>query len=522
MQTFKIPFQEIGSIPQLIKDFLYEEIPQFAKYKYSVENIEEVATEKGAQFTQSQREILVQVLEQQLKELTLSAKQTENLQKLLQPNTFTVTTGHQLNLFSGPAFFVYKILQTIKTADVLEKKSSNQYVPIFWMATEDHDFEEINHFKTARNFYQIKGNSGGAVGRIVIEDTQFIKDFEKEFRDDVFGTQLILLIKKAYQPGRTLTDATRILVQELFSEFGLLMIDGDDVLLKNQMKEVFSAELKEEITYQFSQKNIVFLTERYGKVQVNPREINLFYLSDTRNRIVRQGDKFQILDQDKTFTLEEFLQDLSKISPNALLRPVFQEKVLPNVAYVGGNAEIMYWLEMPEVFKRFQVVFPVLIPRNSMLFLTRKTYQKIEKSELDILDFFGNFQARLNQKILQESSLTPLLQQNEKKLKEHFTILKTKASLTDVTFKNLVEAEETRQMKSFARMQKRLLRAEKIKNADRLDFLQRLFFEVHPNGNWQERQLNFSVFFSENGSTWLAKCYEQMEVDKSLLILMEY
>jgi uncharacterized protein YllA (UPF0747 family) len=255
---------------------------------------------------------------------------------------------------------------------------------------------------------------------------------------------------------------------------------------------------------------------------VNPREINLFYLSDTRNRIIKNGTQFEVLDKNLKFSFEEIIQDFSKISPNALLRPVFQEKVLPNIAYIGGNAEIMYWLELPEVFKQFEIAFPILIPRNSMLFLRSKTYQKIEKSGLNILDFFGSFQAKLNQNLLQESPISELLAENEQAIKNHFESLKNKASFTDITFKNLVEAEETRQLKSFTRMKKRLLRAEKIKNADRLDFLQRLYLEIHPLGNWQERALNFSKFFAENGNVWLNNCYQEMDVDKSMLILMEY
>ena len=176
MQKFKIPFQEIGSISQLIKDFLNLEIPQFVDYTFSLEHVESVVKQKSPQFSSEQRQILVQVLRNQLQNVALSEKQSQNLEFLLLKNTFTVTTGHQLNLFSGPVFFIYKILQTIKTADFLNQNSENKFVPIFWMATEDHDFEEINHFKTTQHFYQIKGKSGGAVGRIVIEDISFIDE----------------------------------------------------------------------------------------------------------------------------------------------------------------------------------------------------------------------------------------------------------------------------------------------------------------------------------------------------------
>lgn len=276
MLKSKIPFQNIESIPQLIKDFLNEEIPQFSSYKFSLKNAISKAEEKSKSFSKEQRNILVNVFNEQLKTLQLTDKQSQNINLLSQESTFTITTGHQLNLFSGPVFFIYKILQTIKTAEYLSQNSEKNFVPVFWMATEDHDFEEINHFRTEQNFYQIKGKSGGAVGRIVIEDVSFIDEFEKEFKDDVFGTRLILLMKKSYQKGKTLTEATRNLVHELFSEFGLLMIDGDDILLKNQMAEIFSDELQNEVTHHFSKENVDFLTQKYGKVQVNPREINLF------------------------------------------------------------------------------------------------------------------------------------------------------------------------------------------------------------------------------------------------------
>lgn len=521
MPKLKIPFQKIGSIPPLIKDFLNNEIPQFRDYRFTLEHIKQVVKEKSVQFSTQQRQILVQVLQKQLQNFTLSEKQTHNLELLLSENTFTVTTGHQLNLFSGPVFFIYKILQTIKTADFLNQNSENKFVPIFWMATEDHDFEEINHFKTSQNFYQIKGKSGGAVGRIVIEDTSFIDEFEKEFKDDVFGTQLILLMKKSYQKGKTLTEATRNLVQELFAEYGLLMIDGDDAALKNQMADIFSDELKNQVTYHFSQKNIKFLTEKYGKVQVNPREINLFYLSETRDRISAKGTGFEIVDKNTEISFDELSKDWSRISPNALLRPIFQEKVLPNVAYIGGNAEIMYWLEMPDVFERFNLPFPILIPRNSMLFLKEKTFKKIEKSGMELECFFGDFQAKLNEKLMQNSALKSLIDERELLLKNQFDELKDKAALTDKTFRNLVEAEETRQLKSFERMRKRLLRAERIKQSDHINFLQTLYYDIHPSGNWQERVINFSNFFSENGAQWLDNCYQEMDVVNSVLILME-
>lgn len=521
----KISFNDIESIPQLVKDFLNQKIEGFEKNTFSLDHFKDQLHLKQNSFTQDQRQILANVLEIQLSELTLSSKQKENLENLKSPNTFTVTTGHQLNLFSGPVFFVYKILQTIKTCTYLKENFPDfNFVPIYWMASEDHDFAEINHFKTEHNYYEINEKSGGPVGRITVSDTFFISEFEKEFKDSVFGTELILMLKEAYKPGNTLMEAIKILVNRLFSEFGLLIIDGDSKELKNQIKDIFKDELLNFSLHKNSKEKVDFLTGKYGKVQVNPRDINLFYLSETRDRIDFDGEKYIAVDTDKRFTPEEILQELEnhpeKFSPNALMRPVYQEKVLPNLAYIGGNAEIMYWLELKDYFAATNIPFPVLIPRNSMLFIKEKTVGKIEKLDLNIEDFFGNFTAITNQKILKGSNVLSLLEEKEMLLEKSFSELKTIAETTERSFGNMVKAEEVRQLKSFKRMKKRLLHAEKIKQGELLERLENLFLDVHPSKTWQERVYNFSVFFSDYGYSWLENCWEEMVVQESKLIIV--
>jgi len=521
----KISFQDIASIPQLVKDFLNQEIEGFEEYTFSLDNFMKRLHEKQNSFTSDQREILADVLEDQLSGLTLSSKQKQNLNDLKLKNTFTITTGHQLNLFSGPVFFVYKILQTIKTCSYLKENFPDfNFVPIYWMASEDHDFAEINHFKTENDYYEINEKSGGAVGRIQITDTFFISEFEKEFKDFVFGTELILMLKEAYKTGNTLTQAIQILVNRLFSDFGLLILDGDSKELKNRIKGTFKDELLNFTLYKTSKEKVELLTEKYGKVQVNPREINLFYLTNTRDRIDFDGKKYVIVDKNIQFTEEEILSELEnypeKFSPNALMRPVYQETILPNLAYIGGNAEIMYWLELKDYFKEINLPFPILIPRNSMLFLKEKTLGKIEKLQLKIEDFFQNFTTITNNKILDNNKILRLLEEKESQLINQFSELKQAAETTEKSFGNMVKAEEVRQMKSFKRMKKRLLHAEKIKQNEMLERLENLFLNVHPSKNWQERVYNFSVFFADHGYSWLETCLEEMQIEESKLIIL--
>lgn len=521
----KISFQDIESIPQLVKDFLNQNIDGFEENTFSLDHFKKQIHKKQNSFTADQRNILAGTIENQLAHLQLSARQSENLNNLRRQDTFTITTGHQLNLFSGPVFFVYKILQTIKTCSYLKQNFPDfNFVPIYWMASEDHDFAEINHFKTESGFYEINEKSGGAVGRITTNDTFFISEFEKEFKDYVFGTELILMLKEAYKPGNTLTKAIRILVNRLFSEFGLLILDGDSKELKEQIKKTFKDELLNLSLYKNAKDKVDFLTEKYGKVQVNPREINLFYLSETRDRIDFDGKKYIVVDKNISFTEEEIINELNshpeRFSPNALMRPVYQETVLPNLAYIGGNAEIMYWLELKDYFSKINVPFPILIPRNSMLFLKEKTLGKIDKLNLKIEDFFRNFTAVANNKILENNTILEVLEQKENTLTNQFSELKAIAETTEKSFGNMVKAEEIRQLKSFKRMKKRLLHAEKIKRHELLERLENLFLEVHPSGNWQERVFNFSVFFADHGYAWLETCLEEMQIEESKLIIV--
>lgn len=523
---FKIDFQKLPRVTLIIKDYLSDKLEHLHRPRFTKENALKQADLKKLNFPLKNRKILVEVLTNQMNHLPLSDLQKENIESLKDENTFTIVTGHQLNLYTGPSFFIYKILQVIKTTEFLnDNQEGKKIVPVFWMATEDHDFAEINHFKTERNFYQFTEPSGDAVGRIAISDNQFVEDFKKEFQDYTFGTEMIWWIQEAYKLGNTLTQATSILVNRLFGEMGLLFIDGDDRRLKELMIPIFKRELLESLLYKTTKETREELISKYGKVQVNPREINLFYLNHkSRNRIERTGETFDIVDRTDTFTQEQILKELEdspeRFSPNAVLRGAFQETVLPNLMYIGGNAEVAYWLELKKFFDAIDLTFPILMPRNSFAMMTRKNFKKTQKLDLKIEDLFEDFENVVHQKLLNNSPLKPLLDQKELEVSLIFKELKTRSKETDKTFENLVDAEQTRQLKSFLRMKKRLLRAEKIVQGDLYQRYNLLFEEVNPGGIWQERVINFSAFYADGGRQWIRRCYDATDVEKSELSVL--
>ncbi|GGE86472.1 bacillithiol biosynthesis cysteine-adding enzyme BshC [Chishuiella changwenlii] len=448
------------------------------------------------------REVFVQQIKQQLSGLELSKKQEKNLKKLGEKNTVTITTGHQLNLFTGPIFFFYKILQVIKACKELNKEQDEiNYVPMFWMATEDHDFEEINHYKYSDRIIHWTKEFGGPVGRL---STEGLKDVFENFLMLIPNgnkkSKLEELINESYLTHDNLTDATRKLVHLLFKDHGLLMIDGDDKELKKLMIPTFEEELIQSKSYH----NVIPQNEKLEKlgysIQVNPREINLFYINEdnSRERIIEQDGTYFVNNTSIKFTQEEILKDLhqnpDKFSPNVILRPLYQETILPNIAYVGGGGEIAYWFQLKEMFNKFNVDFPLLVLRNSLLIRTKKQHDKQLKLNLSNQDLFSNSLKITKKRSIEDSEIAPELPKLEEELKAIFNRLENLSTLTSTSFANMIQAQRTKQLKGFEKIKKRLVHAEVKQNEDLLIRIEQLLKSLSQQNGLQERVKNFSDF----------------------------
>ena len=453
------------------------------------------------------RQILHAALEQQLSSFDLTAKQKENFHKLSLPETVTITTGHQLNLFTGPLFFFNKILQLIKCCDEMNQKHKTyNFVPVFWMATEDHDFEEINHFFFRDKKISWNRQSGGAVGRMDLNGIDEVFDeFFDEIEDSDRKDELKKIVNDTYLNSKNLTEATQKLVQLIFADRGLLMIDGDDRELKKLMIPVFETDLFEQTAFRKISETNQKMIEKGYPVQVNPREINLFYLGDgsIRERIVFEDGKFKVLNSDYEFSKEEIRKELydypEKFSPNVILRPIYQETVLPNIAYIGGAGESAYWLQLKSFFDEMKIPFPLVIVRNTVLLLSSKQHQKLEKLGISYKELMEPLNEIINQNITQNSTVEIDFEAYENSIQKIFDELTEKAVQTDITFSKMVDAQRTKQLKGLDKLKKRLLRAEKRKYAERVGSVKKIYNELFPQNNLQERVVNFSELYLEYG-----------------------
>lgn len=517
--VINIPFNKTGYFSKIITDYLKQssKINCFYNNFSSIQGFKSQIKEKHLSFQKETRKTLVSVLQKQYEKLETSKKTVANITSLLNENTFTITTGHQLNIFTGPLYFLYKIITTINMCEELsEEFPQKKFVPVYWMATEDHDFDEINFFYFKDEKISWRTEQKGGVGRFSTEGlNKVFADFSSKIKLSKNADKLIKIFKKAYLKHTNLSDATRFLVNELFGKYGLVIIDADN----KKLKKIFAPYIKEELINQTAFKKvsetILDLKKEY-KVQVNPREINLFYLiNGLRERIVLKNGVYKINNTNISFSSNEILSELKtnpeRFSPNVLMRPLYQEVILPNLAYVGGAGELAYWLELKSYFNSVNVTFPVLLLRNSVLIMSKK--QSLKKSKLGILteELFLNKNELLNRKATEKSEIKIDFLQQENFLKEQFNKLKTIAEKTDKSFIGAVKAQEKKQLKGLKNLKKRWLRAEKRNQADFLNRISILQNELFPNGVLEERHRNFSEFYLEYGDLFIKTLKENLK-----------
>ena len=508
MNKVQISYQETGYFSQLIGDYLdgKEELAPFYNQKFSIESFEKII-EQRAQLP-IDRLVLAESLFQQYEGVELGNTTKANIENLKKDNCYTVTTGHQLNLFTGPLYFIYKIVSTVNLAKELKATyPNNDFVPVFWMATEDHDFEEINHFNLLKKKYELKKTQTGAVGKMKLEGVEDLFTELKEELGDRNGVEDVLnLFSKFYSSDKTYTEAIRGFVNHLFGKHGLVIIDGDDTQLKKLMIKEFEEELLTRKNHELINSTTEKLVELGYKAQVTPREINLFYLKDAiRERIVVEGESYKVLNTTIEFSKASIIDELNnfpeRFSPNAPLRPMYQEKILPNLAYIGGGGELAYWFQLRDMFDANHISFPILVLRNSVLLVDKGSSKKLQKLEIPVTDLFHDTDALIKGYLKKGSDVTLDLKREEQLIVDVFEGIVQKAGTIDQSLQPFVKAELQKSIKSLKNIEGRLIKGEKKKEEVAVNQIKNIKEKLFPNNSLQERHDNivsFFVFYGEN------------------------
>ncbi|MEX2511482.1 MAG: bacillithiol biosynthesis cysteine-adding enzyme BshC [Cyclobacteriaceae bacterium] len=459
----------------------------------TIENFGKVI--KNKTFKQSNREVLVKTLESQYEGLE-GEEIKNNINSLLSEKTFTVTTGHQLNLMTGPLYFIYKIVTTILLAEKLKEAYPDyHFVPVYWMASEDHDFDEINHFYFDGKNHQWHTDQKGPVGEFFLDNELKELIYEWDFLPDFF--------KNAYNDSVQLKEAVRKYVHHLFSAKGLVILDGNDTALK----KLFLPIIKDDVLTQKA-KELVNRSNRElealgYKTQVFPREINYFYMDKgLRERIVHRGDHYNVLNTAFTWTEKEIVAEMEmhpeKFSPNVVMRPLYQETILPNLAYLGGPAEVAYWFQLYKVFDHYNLSFPFLLPRNFALILPVAIKRKCHQLDLEMEDIFKPLPLLRKEYVLENAEVDVSLTEEKEKLAAIFKILEDKAIQHEITLKESTRAAYRRSEKILDHMADKFRKADEKKKHIAIRQLFEVKERLFPKGIPQERVENFLTYYLED------------------------
>jgi bacillithiol biosynthesis cysteine-adding enzyme BshC len=520
MKATYIDYSETNSFSNAVIRYLDQdpELAPFISYQPTVEGFARLLENKKVV---ADRQVLVNVLREQYAGMandpTLNAV-AENIRLLSLDSTFTITTGHQLNLFTGPLYFIFKIATAIKLAkDLKIQFPAQNFVPVYWMATEDHDFEEINHTYIGGKKIEWLFDAKGATGRLSTKDIiKAVKEYTAVLGVSQNADKLCQIIESAYLDHPTLASATRYLVTAIFKDYGLVILDADHIELKKQFSDI----IQQDITRQNSYKNITSSIEKLAsaglQAQVHPREINFFYLQDElRERLVYENGQYHVLNTAISFSESQLNDEINshpeRFSPNVVMRPLYQELILPNIAYVGGGAEVVYWLELKENFQYYKIDFPILVLRNSALMAGSKFGANLKKLGLSAPELFLPCEELKKHWVIRNSVHTLNLEQELQEFKELFANLKLRVHRIDPTLAVSTETLRARLERAIHNLEKKLIRAEKRNYSESLNRIGNMKQSLFPKAGLQERSENFGLFYVRYGNDFIASLIESFK-----------
>lgn len=494
MHLQSIPFSETGYFSKLVLDYLADasELRPFYQHRPDSEGIK-AAIAARKDFATDKRKVLTEALSNQYQGIELTDAVRKNIFALGESNTYTVVTGHQLNICTGPLYFIYKILSIIRLAQQAEMENPDcRIVPVFWMASEDHDLAEVDHLHLFGKRYRWETEQKGPVGRMAPTSlVPLLEELRTSFSNDSTGLALIDLFEQGYGNYPTMAQATRFIVHSLFGEWGLVVLDGDDPLLKTVFTETMLEDLLAQHSHRLVTESSRALEVRYT-AQAMPREINFFYMDgDLRERIIAEQDSYRIHNTNKQFSETELIELLQKhperISPNVITRPLYQESILPNIVYTGGGAEVAYWFQLRSCFQQYNIPFPIVNLRHSFLLIEAPVQQKLQGLGQSYKDTFQELEAWKKAFVLTNSTTITTLVDEKKELSSFFMTLRAKLGNIDGSLPAAVEAEHTRSIKALENWEGRMTKAAKQQFETSLQKLEKIKARLFPEGELQER-----------------------------------
>lgn len=518
-------------IPQLSsRDQAYQmgedALGDFYQYEVALSSFQAIAKAKKEQ--KINRPLIVRELERQYADLSEKENVLQNIRALGDEHTFTIITAHQPSLLTGPLYFIYKICSVISLARQLNEHYADfKVVPAFILGGEDHDFEEIATMNLFGQDFTWETDQKGSTGRMSLDGVEKVLTQVKErFGQSTYAGELSAMIDEAFSQSKSYGEFMFRLVHSLFGSYGLVIINMDNAEFKKEFLPYVLRDLRNEDSRRSVQKDQEALEEAGFKGQAHARKVNIFWMDGDRHRVIDLPDGRYEIDG-KAYSQEELASLLTAnpgaISPNVILRPAYQEVVLPNLAYIGGGGELAYWLERKTLFDEWNIPFPMLIRRDSALIVDKRSNNWLESVGLHISDLFDRQEQIVGKYAQIQAPVDIDLSAERKAVHNAFERIKTLAAQVDPTLKKTVLSEEAKSQKSLDYLENKILKAEKQKNEVGINKLRKIKQKFFPgNDSLQERHDNFIPFYLRYGQAWIDTLIDELDpLDKDFKILIE-
>jgi len=527
-----IKFDCIPKTSSLFLDFIYnfQKVQPFFSSPYTLENFKKETVSASAMEPEHRLE-LCQILESQNRSFGAGARTLENLERLRDSDCFAVVTGQQVGLFTGPAYTIYKALTAVKLAMHYACRGVKA-VPIFWMATEDHDIAEVDHCYVVdgeSSLHQIRyeGRSEDqqkAVGKVVFAESIEIPlaHFLELLPNSEFKEEISQKLAYSYRAGNTFAAAFGEVFSSLFANYGLVLIDPQDDRLKSLAKPLFQRVLLNSQKYQslLAARSQQLVSAGYHAQVLIEEDATSLFLEEggKRKALVRENSHFRTKGSDHHLARDQLLRIIERtpqsLSPNVVLRPITQDYLLPTLSYVAGPSEIAYLAQVGLLYDELGVRMPIIFPRSSFSMVDKKTNKVLEKYRLDFCDLFqGN--ETIMQKII-ETTLDQTVAQKfdriESETQQMLSELNAPLQAVDPTLADALKTAQRKIQYQLSHLRTKFVRAETRHHEVVTKQIERTLAILYPLKSLQERQINIFYFLSRYGMDFLAQLYEEIDL----------
>ncbi len=456
----------------------------------------------------------------------------DEIKKLKDDGVYTVVTGQQVMLYGGPMFTVYKIITAINTAKRLSEELDKQVIPVFWLADEDHDFEEVSSLSVpfGDEFTDFRLNHDGNASRRVVEQklNGQLNDLKKKLNETLpdtdFSADLWSVLDRCYKTGETFGNSFGRLVLSLFGKHGLILAGSNHDGIKKLISEPMIRSVSDAANHQETLENTSrLLTQNDYHRQVSIQSSNLFRIEEDGSRIKLQvdGEKWSTNEGDRTWTNRELINEIEnepeKFSPNVFLRPIIQNHLLPVLSYVAGPGEVAYYAQMRDYHQLFDLRMPVITPRLSATLIESSIERMIGKLPFELHDYFERIED-LEKDFLKRSD-NPDLESMFKKWKSSVSEVSDdpilKVSEIEPTLRKSADKTVAQFFTELDKLKGKLYRSIKEGEMVQIQRIQRVQNNLYPNRNLQEREVAFMNYLNKYGLELFDELIENLKDEVS-------